>query len=426
MGKYFKLFDTINESIDAYFGSSYKEPWVSFTLEDSSVAFNHSMEGNPYDYVDLGLPSGTLWATYNIGATSPEQFGSYFAWGETSPKSTYTDANYQLSTKYTALDGLTVLEPSDDAAVVQWGNGWRMATVDEYNELLAWCTSSWTTYNGVQGLLLTSKINGDEIFFPAAGAKDNDGGDTVGGLFTWYANVNSSNTSEAGSCVCNPDWGLNTLQVLSGPRYGGLPVRAVNRNKKFRYEFVDLGLSSGTLWATCNIGASSPDEFGNYYAWGETTPKTEYTWNNYRYYSNNSVTKYNSSDGKTVLDLSDDAAYLESNGQLMMPTKTQCEELKTGTNHSWVTINGILGIKFASKTDSSKYIFIPTAGYKEGTANGDLGEWFIIWTSNRDSSNSDNAWSFAGLYNDDTNLTTFNYSRQCGKCIRGVVAPQSP
>ena len=137
-----------------------------------------------HDYVDLGLPSGLLWATCNVGAARPENYGDYFAWGETQPKETYSWTTYQYSngssntlTKYCDnssygyngfTDDLTTLLPEDDAATANWGEGWRMPTQAEFQELLDNTTVTWTTKNGVNGRLFTAS-NGNSLFLPAAG-----------------------------------------------------------------------------------------------------------------------------------------------------------------------------------------------------------------------------------------------------------------
>ncbi len=134
------------------------------------------------DWVDLGLPSGLLWATRNVGATSPEDYGDYFAWGETTPKSVYNRTTYiyfngrlyQL-TKYCNnsdlgyngfTDNLTILQPGDDAATANYGG--RTPTKEEWEELMNNTTSIWTTQNGVNGRLFTG-TNGNSLFLPAAG-----------------------------------------------------------------------------------------------------------------------------------------------------------------------------------------------------------------------------------------------------------------
>ena len=137
---------------------------------------------NEHAYVDLGLPSGTKWATCNVGATTPEGYGDYFAWGETSPKSNYAWSTYKYCsgssstlTKYNTdssrgtVDNKTTLDLSDDAARVNWGGNWRMPTRAEQDELRKNCIWTWTTQNGVNGCKVTSKTNGNSIFLPAAG-----------------------------------------------------------------------------------------------------------------------------------------------------------------------------------------------------------------------------------------------------------------
>lgn len=129
----------------------------------------------------MGLPSGTLWATCNVGASSPEDYGDYFAWGETEPKEVYDWSTYKwcngneyTMTKYSAdsfygtVDGKVELDPEDDAAYVKWGQLWCMPNYDQLNELKMQCTWSWTTQNGVEGCLVTGP-NKNSMFLPAAG-----------------------------------------------------------------------------------------------------------------------------------------------------------------------------------------------------------------------------------------------------------------
>jgi len=140
---------------------------------------------NGYEWVDLGLPSGLKWATCNVGATKPEKYGKYYAWGETELKniydwstykwcngSKYTLTKYNLESDYGTVDNKTVLELADDAARTNWGGAWRMPTDAEWTELRNNCTWIWTDdYNGtgVAGRIVASKINGNSIFLPAAG-----------------------------------------------------------------------------------------------------------------------------------------------------------------------------------------------------------------------------------------------------------------
>lgn len=147
---------------------------------------------NGYEYVDLGLPSGTMWATCNVGATKPEEAGDYFSWGEVTPKENYTSLTYlwgtsnqtdgedyeQLTviTKYNtnpALglpDNRTVLEPEDDAATVNMGGAWRMPTAEDLDELLSQCYYQITKVNGVRGLKFIGS-NGNTLFLPCVGLR---------------------------------------------------------------------------------------------------------------------------------------------------------------------------------------------------------------------------------------------------------------
>ena len=130
---------------------------------------------NGHEWVDLGLPSGLKWATCNVGADSPEDYGNYYAWGETTTKSTYTEDNsltYGLNESQLQsqgyIDGSGNLTPSHDAATANWGGSWRMPTKTEMQELIDNCTRTWTTQNGVKGTKMTGP-NGNSIFLPAVG-----------------------------------------------------------------------------------------------------------------------------------------------------------------------------------------------------------------------------------------------------------------
>ncbi len=200
---------------------------------------------NPNDYVDLGLPSGTLWATCNVGADSPESYGDYFAWGETSPHSDnqyswnsykWCNGSYNTMTKYCTkssygcfIDYKTELDLEDDAAYMNWGSAWRMPSEAQYEELINsdYTTTTCTTQNGVYGLLITSKKEGytdNSIFLPAAGSRDNSSLDGVGSYGLYW----SRSLYEIGPCSA---WYLNFnssyVRTYDGNRYYGRSVRPV-------------------------------------------------------------------------------------------------------------------------------------------------------------------------------------------------------
>ncbi|MEE1174395.1 MAG: hypothetical protein U0K53_02850 [Paludibacteraceae bacterium] len=156
-----------------------KVPYVASAVD--SIGF---VDVTLPEAVDLGLPSGTKWANMNVGANKPEDYGDYFAWGETTPKSTYYWSTYKwckgsfnTMTKYCTysslgtVDNKIILDLSDDAAYVNWGTSWRMPTRAEQDELrnTSYTTWTWTTQNGVKGYKVTSQTNGNSIFLPAAG-----------------------------------------------------------------------------------------------------------------------------------------------------------------------------------------------------------------------------------------------------------------
>lgn len=167
---------------------TWKEPVEYEVLELDSIVFIEDEPSNKdeHEWVDFGLPSGTLWATCNVGADCPEEYGDYFAWGETKPKEDYSwetylycEGSFFTLTKYCTdssygygghTDSLTELLPEDDAATVNWGNEWRTPSLEQCMELRDdnFTTTTWTTLNGTEGIIITSNSNGNSIFLPAA------------------------------------------------------------------------------------------------------------------------------------------------------------------------------------------------------------------------------------------------------------------
>ena len=208
-------------------------PNVSFVDEDSSVRYLLKLDftHNGYKYVDLGLPSGLKWATCNVGASSPEQTGLYFAWGETtgytandvtSGVRAFSEDVYNAGPAASISADLTLAQ---DAAHVNLGGTWRMPTKDEYQELLDNCDAVWTDdYNGtgVAGRVFTSKVNGNSVFFPAAGLCTGSSMNGVGSLcYDWSASWDSEFYA----------WFLlfysGTQDMHYGSRYFGFSVRGV-------------------------------------------------------------------------------------------------------------------------------------------------------------------------------------------------------
>jgi hypothetical protein len=183
------------------------------------------------DWVDLGLPSGLLWATRNVGASSPTDYGNYYAWGETSPKSVYdldTYRYYNSSTdsfsKYTGSDGLTILQPGDDAATANYGG--RTPPKEEWQELTNNTTSQWITINGVNGRCFTGS-NGNSLFLPAAGIRWGSSLDVAGS----YGDYWSSSLYTDGPDFAWRFYFHSVYQIVDGGhRLSGFTVRAVRQN----------------------------------------------------------------------------------------------------------------------------------------------------------------------------------------------------
>ena len=178
--------------------------------------------------------------------------------------------------------------------------------------------------------------------------------------------------------------------------FGSSSFRVDMGNAPAGCQLVDLGLPSEILWANMNIGATSETDYGKYFAWGETTGYTSsdshdfnvtnYTWINGS--NNNSpLTKYNTDanrgtvDDKTELEEDDDAAHAIWGGGWRMPNDIEFEELIDNTTQTWETINGVAGTKFTSKTDVSKYIFLPAGGDFSGTSSRNAGSEGAYWSS---------------------------------------------
>jgi uncharacterized protein (TIGR02145 family) len=514
-----------------------------FSFEVGSGSDNNMLGG--HEYVDLGLPSGTLWATCNIGAEKPEDYGNYYAWGETTVKETYDWTTYIYCngsetsiTKYCNkssygsngfTDDLITLEASDDVATVSWGTDWRMPTYAEMNELNTNCIAMDTIYNGINGRLYTGS-NGNTIFLPAAGVYSDHFIDGICYYWTsslWLDKSNFAWQSNGRSVTLDKRyWGqsvravANTNEVrdestpliptvstgtftevtssgvtlhgyiisdggasisLCGFLYGTSPsnltqnILSPNENNTFicsisgltsgttyyykayaanivgtaygevkqfttenssttgtvnGHDWVDLGLPSGTKWATFNVGANSPIEYGDYFAWGETEPKETYNWSTYRYCngSYSTLTKYcsNSSygnngftDNLTTLQSSDDAATANWGSGWRMPTYDELNELKNNCTVTWTTQNGVNGRLFTGPNGNS--IFLPAAGYRRDSElyrDGSDGDY---WSSSLYAGNTYYAWYL--LFNSD-DYRMGSLSRYYGRSVRAVCNPR--
>lgn len=327
--------------------TSEKEGWAEIARQLALLKAAAGIGGSTdkVEYVDLGLPSGNLWAKCNLGASSPEAYGDYYAWGEVEPKQEYTKSNHkwykegapsQGFTKYNNEDGKLTLEDEDDAVIQKLGNGWRTPTLADFRELTnqKYTTIEKTTLNGVAGYQITSKKNKKSIFIPCAGFKNSEKPQTRFISDDEEVAVCMTNLRRIDNMVYNA-WTFAFQQDRIG-RYGkrrpdGISIRPVKGpGVPVPNNCVDLGLTSGLLWAKCNLGTTDPTQLGDYYAWGETSTKKKYYSDNYKHFKIDGgikVLKYNEKDGKTVLDLNDDAARANIGAGYRIPTKEDWEEL---------------------------------------------------------------------------------------------------
>jgi len=222
-------------------------------ISDVTCLIDYVLRGawpeDPHEWVDLGLPSGTLWATCNIGADNPEDYGDYFAWGEIEPKELYSWGTYKwyigaphfLLCKYCTdvdthdmgginliIDNKTELDPEDDAAYVNWGPSWRMPSEEQSKELVTCCSWQWTTMNGVIGEFATGP-NGKTLFLPAAGCYfENYGPNPIYPYGYYWTRTLNPDIPILAFYICFNDEYISYLRgYWSSGRSAGYTVRAV-------------------------------------------------------------------------------------------------------------------------------------------------------------------------------------------------------
>ena len=516
----------------------------SITIDRSNLSKMSPIEvegGTPKvpvpDAIDLGLPSGLKWASFNLGASKPEEYGDYYAWGETEPYyisqdpliwkggkelgycwSSYTWSTWDGTiTKYKGVqDNTAILDLEDDAAHVNLGGTWRMPTDVEWGELQNNCTWEWTSIDGIFGRMVTGP-NGNSIFLPAAGYRGNTDlyktGSEVrywssslekfGPDAAWFVWLDSSGVSlNAGYRYCGypvrpvddgifvpvesislnktsltliegttetltatvlPSnatdktvvWSSSDTSVASvvsggaviaesagtavitvwasdGDHYATCEVTVTKREPAPVPDAIDLGLPSGLKWASFNLGASKPEQYGDYYAWGETEPKGDYSWSNYKWcmgtrtsmtkYCSNSEYGYNGfTDDKTVLDLEDDAANVNLGDKWRIPTEAEWDELITSCSWEWTSVNGVSGRKVTGPNGNS--IFLPAAGRRYSTYFDCEDEYGFYWSSSLDSSpyNFHCYARYVDFYPADSGgVEKQNFDRYIGFSIRSV------
>ena len=244
--KHIKIFSLTSEYETSKSGGTLITPNVSLINEDNSIRYLPELDDpyNGHEYVEIG---GLKWATMNIGASKPSDYGLYFAWGDTQGYTAeqvgsgegqkhFDWADYKYGngtsspgatemTKYNEADGKTILEPSDDAAVANWGGSWRMPTTDEFQALGAAVNTTWTQVNNVYGILCTDKTDESKtLFFPANG--NCSGGVQYAGSHCVYWSSSLDTSSRQNAYILNLS-SSNALWDTHAPRVIGFAVRPV-------------------------------------------------------------------------------------------------------------------------------------------------------------------------------------------------------
>lgn len=477
------------------------------SIVSCGIRVNGKIEG-----VNLGL--SVEWATFNIGANKPEDYGDYFAWGETAPKNKYRADSYTNPSLYWNEYNNMALEPQCDAAHVLWGGDWRMPTVADFTELIENCIWYWTSVNDVSGFMVTSKVKGftdKSVFFPASGYcndsivdkvnkrayywtsekistypsaidMSSSFGYNISGILGYigsiirpvrpskngtviasvkldknFANIELNKSLELNATIKSTLGTIDTTAVWSSSD-GSIAtvdskgkVTAVSKGQCIIYaecgneidmcsiivvdykepEYIDLGLS--VLWATSNIGAEDPKDYGYYYAWGETDTKYDYTsykWSSGNYNASNyKLNKYNTDsyysysgnpDNIIQLETEDDVAYVKLGEQWRIPTKGQFEELlENCTIQTVISSNGQNGCLFTSTVPgfTDKSIFLPFAGWRYDNTSINEGSSCFYWTSSLVEALPISAWS---LYISPDNKLVKEEARYDGCVIRPV------
>ena len=478
------------------------------------------------EFIDLGLPSGLKWANINVGSQTPSDRGVFYAWGEVTTRSNHSD-NAQNYSHYHENIGDDIGGTIYDAAQVNWKGPWRMPSKSDFEELAANCTQRYTTYNGRNGYLFTSKINGKTIFLPATGyhqgtntdynsesswrplywtsTRDPENQERAYTYEIQYTREESgpmfmvkelrgsygfairpvamvNNTLDDESMIqmttdgvdwevgqtratlhgyllglrYNPDAtesgiaystdhisdeaddqteGINYLKTNEGEisnvasgnficttsqltdntvYYYRTYVKVAGKyyyanERQFGRKLVDLGLTSGTLWSNINMGASSCDDSGDYYAWGETEPKSSYTKSNYTYTGKQ----------EDISGSSNDVAHVKWGGAWRMPTRADLQELVNSCTWTEVTLYGRNMYKVEGP--NGNFIYIAKRGSMSNASLANDGTRASIWTSNLNTTedvNNDNAYGSA-FYGNNRSIDAV--ARYLGYTVRPVV-----
>lgn len=412
---------TFNLSELEYGQTYYYQAYANVAKADSVSDIKKFKASGKYTvrWVDLGLPSGLLWAEYNLSASGIDDKGNLYGWADPDEGST-SQTNYPWLVEDSPVD---IAFTEFDVVNKLLGESAHLPNTYDFLELKKECT--WKYEPGNDGMpvgwYVTGK-NGNRIFMPMAGNRQGDGTSYRDGTIAYFWTSENFSGLQAKCYTFSTSAGVNG-KVSNENKYIGMSIRPVsgisntydpynppkieNPSDSDKYA-VDLGLSVD--WSIVNVGATSPEMAGGLYAWGETNTKSSYTSDNY------SVnTKIYDNDGNQIVEIANteyDVAHVKWGGDWVMPSEIHWNELMDGCIWTWVTVNGVQGYRVTSRTNGAS-IFLPGPFYDQGT----------YWSSTMytlDGPFKDNSAYYVDVYESVVPTFCQFFSRYFGRMVRPV------
>lgn len=334
-------------------------------------------EINGYEYVDLDLPSGIVWATCNVGATSPYESGGFYAWGETNTKDTYKRENSFHWGRGITIEG----HAQYDIVKSLWGGNWRMPSENDYRELINECVWTWISENGVCGYKIEG-LNSNSIFLPAGGFREDSEINEANSFGRYWTSTYFESQEKDKTSGIDLSFSQYNIEIEEAFKYLGFNIRPVSMSpgpkmdlktsltptgKKNGHDYVDLGLPSGTKWASVNVGASTSYESGIYSTWNNANPGDQW------------------------------------GQEWKLPSDNQIRELIDNCQWTWKKVKNVDG--YLVTGPNGKSIYLPAAGFEiNGKLNG-LNKDGYYFSDNIDK-NSPNIQCMGLSFNNGTYIIT--------------------
>ena len=370
--------------------------------------------------VDLGL--SVKWAAWNMGASSINDVGGYYGWGDpTGELESYTSSDYATGYKELSICGTRY-----DIATVNWGKDWRLPKVEEIQELLDNSTIQATVQDGVPGYLLT--CNGKTLFLPKGGYKLKGETRSSGVMAYYWTGEQSDQLYPYDMCVSTTETYKSSAipnkayHMLIRPVYiGGSSSGGGSSTNAYDKYAVDLGLSS--LWSSVNLGATKETQSGKFYAWGETESKTSFTKDNYAYTipggEGENTYQWLGDESGVISGTEYDAVKVAWGGDWVMPTYYDLDELYELCKWEATTKSGVAGYKVTGPNGNS--IFLPLTGYYNGSELQYAGQYARYWAGTVRTLSKKNEWGISYNLNiNPENNVLLGTQRHWGAVIRPV------